>query len=569
MRAAVAFLLLLVGLPAIASPDPGETPAARLPAGAFAYVETNNLAGAVEALLDSPLGRRAREHPAVREFWAAPQGRRLRALEAMVRNATGYDLRGALRAVAGRAAAAALYPRDGDRPALLVAARLEPEAAPKVRSLLAFAALASGSPPPLEEGRPPLFATGGALFGFVDGDLLVLGSDRARVLAARDGGGEPLATSSWFAAARAHVDGRPLAFALLDLAPFAHRLSAAARAEDVGQALILGAAPACLLTAPHAAFALSAEGGALDLSARIPVPAELPEPVAASFGGALAPLPFALPETTIALLRLRRDLGALWAHRDKLLSEAGVAQTIEFETNFGTLTAGMDFAGELLPSLDAELVFLATRARYPEGVPAPSVRLPRFALLVPMRGDAGLWRELRQAFLQTMSIVNIGAMQAKGHAFRLDRERHGDVEIETATYAPPGEGEADGGGGLPIRFNFQPACAMVGRYFALASHAGIIRELIDAGGGAGAAPAGVNAGLWIRGSEAARALAENREPLVAQAMLKQGKDRAAAEAQVDALLELARHLRAFDLAVEEGRAALGLRARLELGPRAE
>jgi len=558
MRIPVALSLLGL-LPAFAIAETTESLASRFPAGAIAYVEVHGLAGAVDALLDSPLGKKARENPLAAAFWEGPQGRKLATAESVLKTLTGYDLRGALRAFAGRELALAAYPGPKGPPTYVVATRLSPEAAPKAQAFLAAAGLFARAQAPPEEGRPLLFDFGGSLFSFVDGDLWVSGTDRARVVALRDGGGEMLGASEWFAGARGLLDAGVDAFALLDLRPFAEKLRAGAKAKDLGQALFLGALPAYLPDAPYAALALTARGGALDVAARIPAPKGVPAEVATCFGGELAPLPFALPERTVALLRFRRDLRAIWEHRDALLAEAGVAQTIEFETNFGTLTAGMSFVDDFLPRLGPEVTILATRAEYAAGVPAPSVRLPQFALLFPMKDAETMWPELRQAFLQTMSLVNLGAMQSQGRAFRIGAETHKGVEIQTATYRPPEPAEMEGQTGLPIRYNFSPSAAMVHGCFVIGSTTGIVREIVDAQGRPGTPAQGVNAGFWIEGRDSAQLLRENREAFVSQAMLEEGKPRATAEMQLDLALEIARHVLAASLVVEEGRDAVGLR----------
>jgi uncharacterized protein YheU (UPF0270 family) len=167
------------------------------------------------------------------------------------------------------------------------------------------------------------------------------------------------------------------------------------------------------------------------------------------------------------------------------------------------------------------------------------------------------------AFQTGIGIVN--ATQGRmGNAFLLFNETHKGVSIHGARYLPPSMGEKEAMKSLPIRYNFSPSFAIVKDYLVLASTPDVLKELIDAQAGATPVRAGVNAGLWIRGSEAHRAVRENRENLIAQTMVKEGDDRATAERKIDLLLDAARHVRSLSLTSEESRAALGFRLEIVL-----
>ncbi|MGH7162948.1 MAG: hypothetical protein ACREID_05650 [Planctomycetota bacterium] len=263
---------------------------------------------------------------------------------------------------------------------------------------------------------------------------------------------------------------------------------------------------------------------------------------------------------------MRRDLSAFWSHRDALVAEKGIPGLVEFETNFGNFMGGMSWDEEFLPNVGTELVFLATRPTVAGGAAVPAVRYPQFALLWQVKEPEKVGLSLLVGFQNAVGLANLLRGQEGGKPLMLGSGSYKEVTVHTARFLPPSEGEMEGMSALPVRFNFSPSCAIVDDLFVLGSTTQIVEEVIDARGGSVAAGEGVNSGLWVRGAEAVRLLVENREPLVASTMIKEGFDRAAAERRVDLLLGLARHVAELSLTLDESRASIGvtLRARFAL-----
>ncbi|MFI5403923.1 MAG: hypothetical protein ACHQ1G_13375, partial [Planctomycetota bacterium] len=285
--------------------------------------------------------------------------------------------------------------------------------------------------------------------------------------------------------------------------------------------------------------------------------------------GTLDPFPFVLPADTILFSRTRRSLPALWNHRDELVSEREIPKLVEFETNFGNLTGGMDFVEQFLPALGDEMSFLATRRTWAEGKPAPAIRLPQMAFLFPVRASEDLALKLEIAFHTGIGIINATQGMA-GQSFRPPvSENYKDVLIVHARYLPASEGEIEASNGLPIRFNFEPTAALVGDHYVIATAPGIVKQLVDGRGGSTPAGANVNSGLWLMPAEARRGLAENREGLVANTMLEKGDDRPTAEKKIDLLLDLSRYVRAFSMTAEEGGGVYALALEFDAAPPTE
>ncbi|MHC4547469.1 MAG: hypothetical protein ACYTEZ_01720 [Planctomycetota bacterium] len=545
------------------------TIASRFPAGATAYVEARELAGKIDAALQSPVGEAIRNHATFKELMQTPKGRQFLFVQATLEGATGLDFLGVARALTAREAAVAAY---GEK-RVVAMARVDPTVA---EALLTGAEILSQQQRveilPREERWPALWELGPS-FVCLDGDLLVFSTDRVLATSVRNRSAKGLAGHEPLREARRLVGATDL-FVYLDLEAHGQKMKQQGKPADLGQALLLGAFAHRVPAAPWAAFGLGLEvqGKSLRLIARSHVPVtEAPaEAVRASFGGTLEPLPFALPERTLALSRMRRSLPAIWSHRDALIAERGIPGLVEFETNFGNLTGGMSWVEQFLPSLrDADLVLLATRRVYAEGVRAPAVRYPQGAVLFPIRKSERLGLNLQIGFQTAIGIINAQQGQMGGKAFFLSTESYRGTVIQTARYLPPTEGEQEMTGALPPRFNLEPSAAIVGDYFILASTRGIVEELIDAQGGRTPVKPNLNAGLWFHPSEILAILKENREALVARTMMKEGDDRPTAEKKIDFILDVGRYVRSLALTAEESRVSLGAVFELVLGPATE
>jgi hypothetical protein len=555
-------IFLFLALPVAAADE--ASLADRFPKGATAYFEARDLAGKLDDVLASPLATALRDHAGLKQALASPQMAQVLFAEAFVKGATGHDFEGLFRAIAGKEIAAAAY---GSPQRLLLLARVDPEAAERI---LAGAEILSKQQravvTPADGATPALWQLGPA-FVCLDGDVLAVSTDQLLAAAVRGRTAEGLGADERLAQAR-RAAGRGDAFAFVDLAVHAPGRKSE-KAKDVGQALIAGLLGHVGAEAPWAALSLdlAREGDGVRLAARAaaPVPAGLPPAARDAYSGTLAPFPFALPADTIGIVRLHRSLPALWSHRDDLVAEREIPKLVEFETNFGNLTGGMDFVEQFLPSLKGdEMSFLATRRTWPKDAPAPAIRLPQMAFLFPVAATEEMATRLQVAFQTGIGIVNAtqGMMTS---SFMTYTEMYDGVLVQFARYLPPSKGELEANQGLPIRYNFEPSAALVDGHYVFATSPGIVKQLIDGRGKSTPAGEGINAGLWLKPAAARESLAENREALVANTMLKEGDDRATAEGKIDLLLDLTRYVESVSFTAEEGPGTFALALELRLG----
>ena len=558
----IAFALILSAATLLAAE---ATPLAeRFPAGATAYVEIHDLAGTVDRFLESDLGRRAQAHPAVKAFLDSPKGRQLLLGEALLRGLTDEGVLGNLRVVASRRIAIAWY---GTKQRVVLMAEVDPAGVEPILSGLEMAAGALRTEVlPAEEGRAALWQIGEAYLA-LEGGLLFASPDRMLATAIRNRAAKGLSQSEGYRAARAQVPEDSLLFVAVDLRPFHAQMKAGGLPKDLGQALIMGALPHRLPHAGWAAMGLGVSGRDDQLrvqgSAFIPRDAEESEAVREAFGGTLTALPFALPDRTVGLVRMRRDFESIWTNRDALIAEAGIPGLVEFETNFGNLTSGMSWVEEFLPSVGEEFFFVGMQPQLVANQAAPKLLLPEFAFVWPMTDAAKLERSLRVTFYNTVGIVNASQKgMMEGVSLLPAGETYKGVRIETARYEEPTDGRT--GRTLHMRHNFAPSMAVVNGHLVLASNDGIVRSLIDGREGSTPVPPRANSRIELMPEQVRQMLRLNAEQLVARSMLEEGDDRATAESKVDLLLEAARYLREFSITLEEGRTASGVRVQLAL-----
>ncbi len=557
-------LVLLFAVPVLAEE---ASLASRFPADPTVYVEGRRLGATIDAVAASPVGQAVRDHPGFQEALRQPKAAQLLFAEAMLKGATGMDLQELVRVLTAREFAAAVY---GEKRALAMA-RVD---APTAEKLLAGAEILSqrqrSEVLPADAEGAALWQLGAA-YVCIEKDVLVVSSDRTLATAVRNRSASGVGAS--LREARGKVGSDSDLFVYVDGKAFSEKLRTAGKPGDLGQALLLGAFAHQVPEAPWAAFGLRLRVARdeVRLTARglVPVAAEPAEAVQASYLGTLDPLPLRLPEHTLAVVRMKRDLKAVWSHRDALVHERAIPKLVEFETNFGNLTGGMSWVEQFLPSLrEDDLVLLATRRIYREGEPAPAIRYPQGAVLFPIRKSDRFGLKLQIGFQTAIGIIN--AQQGmSGKAFFLSTEPYKGTMIQTARYLPPSEGEKEMASALPPRFNLEPSAAIVGDYFVLASTRGIVEELIDAQDGTTSVRPGVNSGLWLRPHEVLAILKENREALVAQTMMKEGDDRSTAEKKIDFVLDIGRYVRALALTAEQSRASLGVVLEVVLGPARE
>lgn len=560
---------------------PGDVEHAALaPANSLVYVEFRDaddlLARGLEhplvaALLDAGLGRAL-----------ASQGR-LAPEEALawLDERAGFEVLPALAEITARGAALSVHLR-GAKPAYLLTlrGRSAREIEARLEQALARAAELAGYPgalaaPAQSRGETDLWRIGEEFSIARSGEWLLASADEGVVTEAleRARGGDGLATAPSFASARAARDGEATMWAWVDL----ERLRAFQRLGQGDQGLLeleraagkpevqflLGPTLALLGSAPSVVLSLRIRGEDVRLSA---LGSGLPTSAARRLlpDGAPADAARARAAGDVLAARLYRDLRGLFAARGELFPPQIQPAFAEAESTLALFFGGRDVAEDVLPHLSPWFELVAREVEFAQGA-RPDAELPALALLARVDDPAALGGDLVAAFQTMISLVNVDRAQQARPSMRLSIEPHAGTTITSARFAPP-----EPGTGVDLRYNLEPACALVGDTFVIGTHRALVAELASecAAGGPGTDAVDGAERLRLEGRALEELARAQRELLVMGRVLDEGRERGAAEGEIDLLIDLLARLDEIELRAERvGDDALRATLSLELRAR--
>ena len=248
-----------------------------------------------------------------------------------------------------------------------------------------------------------------------------------------------------------------------------------------------------------------------------------------------------------ARLSLRRDLSSFWEHVGTLVSEDARADLTKLRSNLES------FTGER--SVQAACSGLGTAfdvhlGRLPDEGPQPPNRYPVGALVAQVRNEE-LRGELITTFREVIRAVNHEASQGGKPQMALSTAAHKGVELNIARFPPAPNDDRD---------QAQVTMAIVGERLILASHAAIVRDLVDAAVEGRTRPREPGDVLRMRGAGVGRLLRDARAALIARMVV--GNERTAEQAsalldRVGWYLERADELK-LDLVFADGQARLDI-----------
>jgi hypothetical protein len=390
------------------------------------------------------------------------------------------------------------------------------------------------------------------------------------VLGVRAGtGGEGLAAAPWWTGARKAAGADAAAFGVADIATLK-------AIPGVAEALAADREPlAALLAAPlldalgrssWMAVGLKGMDGAITLEAS--VDGTIPATGASRFArpepgktGALSNL--AVPRR-IAAMTLYRDLHGFYAAKDDLFPQR-TSGLIFFENMMGIFFTGRSLTEEVFAEVGPAVRVVAAEQAYAPDVGTPAVRYPAFALVLPMLHPDRYKPVMEEAWQKAIGLVNFTRGQAAEPGVLIDRPVYKGCKYTVAAFTPETKEDRSA---VDVRFNFSPTLAMPGGWMVMSSTEGLARDLIDAlAGGAdtatGVPPAGTHSLLELDGAQIASLLASNREALVRNNMVEEGKTREEAGAGIDLMLTVVRCIQGATVALvsdaERSKATLTVR----------
>jgi hypothetical protein len=218
-----------------------------------------------------------------------------------------------------------------------------------------------------------------------------------------------------------------------------------------------------------------------------------------------------------------------------------------------TFFAGRNFRDDILGNVEPGVQIVVARQQFPQEGITPQIKLPAGALVVRMKKAEETSRMFKITFQSLVGFLNVVGGMNGLDPLEQNMEKVGDAMVISSAYLPPLKEESKLDAAL--HYNASPTIAFVGDRFIVSSARPLVIELIEhvrndaAGGLRGDAPAGgnINTELALDGKTVVAALAENRDPLIAQNMLEKGHDRAAAEKEIDAVLQAAKYIQGSSL----------------------
>jgi hypothetical protein len=288
----------------------------------------------------------------------------------------------------------------------------------------------------------------------------------------------------------------------------------------------------------EATFSVSVNHESIQLTLTTPWDARwIPEPREYfwGFGGTgEAPGTFEI-ENAIFQLSAYRDLSEMWLRAEELLQDDAVDGIVQANSVLSTLFSGKDFGEDILAELEPTIDVVVTKRSFPGDQPQPSVKLPAFALAFELSDPETMQPQFKRIFQSLIGFINItGAMNGQPQ-LELDIERTEDAQFVLGRFLV--EEEYDGG--LPLQFNLSPTLGFSGSRFVLSSDLNLAKELVKAERNLKPQDEEVvNVTAEASLQNLSTVMSDNRQSLVAQNMLEEGNNRAAAEAEIDTLLSL-------------------------------
>ena len=568
-------LLVALAVPPVWSDE--RAAADLLPGTVVAYAELPQPQRIIDTVLDHPLAGQVQSHPDYQRALTTPQYERFLAVTKAVEEKLGLPYRQAVtNLIEGGIHIGFDLPTQG---VIVLAKAADEQCAAKARDtaleMIRAEAQRQGQPDPIktDDHRDiPLYQIG-------EGRLAVAGrwiivSNKPLLLRltlnnflAKDAS---LSDDEQFRQALAGRPGNAAAWGYVDLRLLRDfgilKQALSQKSDNPAIELIAGGIVGGLPSAPYATAAVELDASGVRLTA------VLPSDVKAAAGkrefylgkdaAGQAP-PLLKPEGTILSLSTYRDFASMWRNAPDLFNEKINADLAQAESNLMTIFAGQNFRDDILGKLEPQMQLVVARQTWPQEGVTPAMKLPAVAVVMQMKNHQETTRIFKVTFQSVVGFLNVAGAQNRLAPLDLNMERTKESLMVAAEYLPPKDEKARSE--APPNFNASPTIVFVGDKVILSSAKPLALELADGLGKQPAATTGINTAIEADNQILQAILADNREPLIAQNMLEEGRDRAAAERNIDLVLAILKHFdkSSLKLRTDGGKLELALDVRLK------
>ncbi|MHB8973851.1 MAG: hypothetical protein ACYC3X_18100 [Pirellulaceae bacterium] len=244
----------------------------------------------------------------------------------------------------------------------------------------------------------------------------------------------------------------------------------------------------------------------------------------------------------IAAVSMYRDLHQFYSSKDELFPDR-TSGLIFFENMMGIFFSGKDLTNEVLAQTLPDVRVVVAEQRYDEKTGTPAMKLPGFAVVIQLRDQDKFPLVMKEAWQKAIGLVNFTRGQKAQPGLIIDTATHNGTTYTTSRFSVADEENKDA---VDMRFNFQPALAIAGDRLIMSSSDLLACDLIDAikqQQAGGAAPtAGQHSLVTVKSGPLAAVLESNRETLIRQSMVGDGKSREAAEQGIAGIFLALKHL---------------------------
>lgn len=571
---AAAFLVVVVSAPAAAE---DRTAAELLPGTVVAYAEISQPKAVLDTILDHPLATELKAHPQFQQALSSPQYERFAAVVKAVEAKLQMPYRQAAQALTdGGVHVGFDLPTQGII-VLIKAAdeKLAAQACDTINELIRAQALREGEADPIKTDDHrgiPLYQIGEARLAAA-GPWIAL-SNKPLLLRltlnnflAKDAS---LSDDEQFQKARASQPAAAAAWAYADLRLLRDfgvlKKALGQKSDNPGMELIAGGIVGGLTTAPYVTASVELDASGMRLIGTLPSDVKAASAKREFYlgkeGAGEAP-PLLKPAETILSLSTYRDFASMWRNAPDLFDErvnAGIAQA---ESNLMTIFAGQNFRDDILGNLEPQMQLVVTRQKWPQGGITPAMKLPAVAVVMQMKNHQETTTIFKVTFQSVVGFLNVAGAQNRLAPLDLNMERTKDSLMVAAEYLPPKDEKVREA--APPNFNASPTILFAGDKVILSSAKPLALELASGLGHQPAPSPGINTAIEADNQVLHAILADNREPLIAQSMLEEGRDRAAAEKNIELVLLILEHFdrSSLRLTTDGGKMQLSLDVRLK------
>jgi hypothetical protein len=262
----------------------------------------------------------------------------------------------------------------------------------------------------------------------------------------------------------------------------------------------------------------------------------------------------------LGAIQVTRNWAGLFAQRESLLNLKASSDVADFSANISNLVGGLDFISDVLAKFEGPAQLIVARQDFSQHSITRSPQLPAFALVLPLdtAKHRALAKRLASGAQSALSFLSIEQSRQGTGGYLIDMDRHrgqriiftefGETEGDSAMNMQParqGAAKADQGAAprtAGIRYNFAPAFAVLDDAFVVASSSQLLRDIIDltvdAPDAAAKGARQASDAVTIDIKALTQVLTDNHQDLVIKRVLDEGIAKAAAEADIDAFLDI-------------------------------